>query len=189
MGQPGEAISMDDLGQFATYEVFVQPREEKPFQHEGIVHAPNTELAFILAKETFTRRFTCSSLCIVDTRQVFVSPLTDGGKNAYDLIDENVEPSGQKESYEVYHLLKRGKQHRHVGVVQARGPQQALVEAKRSFGTTVVLNIWVVRTADIRFTRPDEKDLWITLPEKTFRDAAAYKGGDKLKKLLERPKS
>lgn len=188
MGQRGEALPKDDLNQFGTYEVFVQPREGKPFQHEGIVHAPNIEMAFILAKEAFTRRFTCISLCVADTRQVFVSPLTDGGQNAYDLI-EDAGDAGQNESYEVYHLLKRGKQHLHVGTVEAQGPKHAMLEAKRSFGDSVVLNIWVVRTADIRFTTPEEKDMWATLPEKKFRDAAAYKGGDKLQAFLDRMKS
>lgn len=189
MGQPGEALRKGDLRQFGTYEVFVQPREGKPFQHEGIVHAPNIEMAFVLAKEAFTRRFTCNSLCVTDTRQVFASPLTDRGENAYALVKEKGEGTGQKESYEVYHLLKRGKQHVHAGSVQAQGPQQAMFEAKKLFGDSVVLNIWVVRTADIRFTTPEEKDLWSTLPEKKFRDAGAYKGGDKLQAFLDRTRS
>lgn len=180
---------MSALTQFGTYEVFVQPRAGKPFQHEGIVHAPNLEMAFVLAKEAFTRRFVCHSLCVTDTRHIFVSPLTDGEQNAYDLLDDEAEPSGPPASYEVYHLLKRGKQHIHAGTVQGQGPQRAVLEAKKAFGTTVVLNIWVVRTADIRFTRPEENDLWATLPDKKFRDAAAYKGGDKLKGFLERPNS
>ena len=35
----------------------------------------------------------------------------------------------------------------------------------------------------------EEKDLWKTLPEKKFRDAADYKGGEKLKAFLERNQS
>lgn len=34
------------LDQFGSFEVFVQPKEGKPFQHEGIVHAPDLELAY-----------------------------------------------------------------------------------------------------------------------------------------------
>jgi ring-1,2-phenylacetyl-CoA epoxidase subunit PaaB len=49
-------------------------------------------------------------------------------------------------------------------------------------------NIWAVRTSDIRFTLPEEKELWLTLPEKKFRDASDYKGGDKLKEFLEKAK-
>lgn len=174
------------LDQFGTFEVFVQPKEGKPFQHEGIVHAPNIEMAYVLAKEAFTRRFLCSSLYVVDTRTVFVSPLTEGDTNAYNLIPDVVE-NGARKSFEIYHLPKRGKQHVHVGSVQAATPQQAMAEAKKQFNTgKTIYNIWTIATDDIRFTTPEEKELWITLPEKKFRDASDYKGGDKLKELLER---
>lgn len=174
------------LDQFGTFEVFVQPKEGKPFQHEGVVHAPNIEMAYVLAKETFTRRFTCSSLYVVDTRTVFVSPLTEGDRNAYDLIPEVVE-SGARKSFEVYHLPKRGKQHVHVGRVQAATPQQAMAEAKKQFNTgKTIYNIWTIATEAIRFTTQEEQELWITLPEKKFRDASDYKGGDKLKEFLEK---
>ena len=164
----------------------MQPKEGKPFQHEGVVHAPNIEMAYVLAKETFTRRFTCSSLYVVDTRTVFVSPLTEGDHNAYDLIPEVVE-SGARKSFEVYHLPKRGKQHVHVGRVQAATPQQAMAEAKKQFNTgKTIYNIWTIATEAIRFTTQEEQELWITLPEKKFRDASDYKGGDKLKEFLER---
>lgn len=174
------------LDQFGTFEVFVQPKEGKPFQHEGIVHAPNIEMAYVLAKETFTRRFTCSSLCVVDTRVVFVSPMTEGNENAYDRIDENGLGSSTENQYEIYHLIKRGKQHVHAGSVKASTPQGAMAQAKRSLNTKLVYNVWAIETSQIRFTSPEEKELWLTLPEKKFRDAADYKGGDKLKNFLER---
>lgn len=187
VGKPGEISPKAPLDQLGTFEVFVQPKEGKPFQHEGIVHAPDVEMAFVLAKETFTRRFTCVSLYVCDTRNVYVSPLTEATSNAYDLISEATEKSTHKTSYEIYHLLKRGKQHVHVGTVQAGSPQEAMAEAKQVFkNDKTVYNIWAVKTSDIRFTTDEEKDLWLTLPEKKFRDASAYKGGDKLKEFLER---
>lgn len=190
VGQPGAIVPMAPLDQFGTFEVFVQPKEGKAFQHEGIVHAPNLEMAFVLAKETFTRRFTCSSLYVVDTRHVFVSPFTEGGQNAYDVISDDVdEESDRMEAYEIYHLLKRGKQHIHVGTVQASSPGHAMTCAKKQFGSKPVFNVWAVRSADIRFTTEEERDLWLTLPEKKFRDAAEYKGGEKLKNFLERTQS
>jgi ring-1,2-phenylacetyl-CoA epoxidase subunit PaaB len=188
IGEAGVIKPKAPLDQFGSFEVFVQPKEGKPFQHEGIVHAPNLELAYVLAKETFTRRFTCTSLYVADTRNVFVSPLTDGTQNAYDLIAE-VSAGGSRESYEIYHLLKRGKQTIHAGTVNAGSPEEAMSEAKKAFNTKVTYSIWALRTADIRFTHQEEGDLWITLPEKKFRDAADYKGGDKLKNFLEKQRS
>jgi len=175
------------LDQFGTFEVFVQPKEGKPFQHEGIVHAPNLEMAYVLAKEGFTRRFTCVSLYVVDTRNVYVSPITEGEINCYDFIQNLKTDAGEKESFEIYHLIKRGKQHVHVGSVEANSPKHAMSMAKEKFNTgKVVYNIWAINTDTIRFTNEDEKELWITLPEKKFRDASDYKGGDKLKDYLEK---
>lgn len=177
------------LDQFGTFEVFVEPKEGKPFQHEGIVHAPNLEMAYVLAKEAFTRRFTCTSLYVADTRDVHVSPITEGEKNVYELIPEGTEQTGTISSFEIYHLIKRGKQHVHVGSVTATDPSTAIAIAKSKFNTgKIVYNIWAIPTDKIRFTTPEEKDLWITLPEKKFRDASEYKGGDKLKDFLEKVK-
>ena len=58
IGLPGQPQPKGPLDQFATFEVFVRPKEGKPFQNEGIVHAPYIEMAYILAKEAFNRRFT-----------------------------------------------------------------------------------------------------------------------------------
>ncbi len=126
----GEILPKAPLDQFGTFEVFVQPKEGKPFQHEGIVHAPELEMAYVLAKETFTRRFTCTSLYVVDTRKVFVSPLTEGTENAYDLITTGGSKQHDPASYEIYHLMKRGKQHLHAGTVQATSPLDAMYQAK-----------------------------------------------------------
>lgn len=177
------------MDQFGTFEVFVQPREGKAFQHEGIVHAPNLEMAYVLAKESFTRRFLCTSLYVADTRNIYVSPMTEGNTNAYDLIPESANPSGKKGPYEIYHLLKRGKQHIHAGTVEAVNAQEAMATAKNEFNGKSVLNVWAIASTDIRFTAAEEKDLWKTLPEKKFRDASDYKGGDKLKEFLERNSS
>ena len=186
VGQPGATKPKASMDQFGTFEVFVQPKEGKPFQHEGIVHAPNLEMAWVLAKETFTRRFTCISLYVADTRHVFVSPLTEGSKNAYDLIAAPVSPEETGEPYEIFHLVKRGKQHVHAGTFHATSPEKAMARAKKDLGAKPVMNIWALRTADIRFTTQQEKDLWNTLPEKKFRDASAYKGGERLKELIDR---
>jgi ring-1,2-phenylacetyl-CoA epoxidase subunit PaaB len=186
IGQPGKIAPIVPLDQFGTFEVFVQPKEGKPFQHEGIVHAPNLEMAYILAKETFTRRFLCTSLCITDTRNVYASTTTEGNHNVYDTIGDMSPSSEEKVSYELYHLLKRGKQHIHAGTVTASNPPEAMFVAKQTFKIQMAYNIWAIRTADIRFTTPEEVDLWLTLPEKKFRDASDYKGGDKLKEFLER---
>lgn len=186
--QVGEVKPKKPLDQLGTFEVFVQAKEGKPFQHEGPVHAPNLEMAYVLAKETFTRRFTCVSIYVVDTRDVFVSPTTEGNQSAYELIKSN-SSSSSKKAFEIYQLAKRGKQHINAGTVEAGSPEEAMLLAKDLFGAgKVIYNVWAIEKAKIRFTTDEEKDYWNTLPEKKFRDASDYKGGDKLKEFLERVK-
>lgn len=184
VGQVGTINPKAPLDQLGTFEIFVEPKEGKPFQHEGALHAPNLEMAYILAKETFTRRFTCSSIFVVDTRDVGVSPMTDGMQNAYDLI-ASIARGNTETTWEIFHLTKRGKQHVHVGQVKGATPQEAMSAAKEKFGhEKMVYNVWAVLSRNIRFTKPEDKEIWNTLPEKKFRDAANYKGGDKLKDFL-----
>lgn len=185
IGEEGTIKPKASLDQFGTFEVFVEPKPGKPFQHEGAVHAPNLEMAYVLAKETFTRRFTCSSLYVADTRDVFVSTITEGEQNAYDLIEGN-SSDAEKSEFEIYHLIKRGKQHIHAGTVMAGDPTSAMLKAKETLNNgKLVYNIWAIEKNKIRLTSEEEKEYWITLPEKKFRDASDYKGGDKLKRFLE----
>lgn len=176
--------AMDQLG---TFEVFVQPKEGKPFQHEGAVHAPDREMAFILAKENFTRRFTCVSLSVVETRNVFVSATTEGDQNIYNLLETEGGITGEVTNFEIFHLPKRGKQHIHFRTVEATGPLDAMrCAAKLIEPSLIFYNVWAIRKEEIRTTSQEEHDLWTTLPDKKFRDAAAYKGGDKLKEYIEK---
>lgn len=123
---------------------------------------------------------------VVDTRDVFVSPLTDGNVNAYDLISSEITSAEQKTDFEIYHLPKRGKQHIHVGTIEASSPKDAMAAAKLKFNQSkAVYNVWAINKKKIRFTSAEEQELWSTLPDKKFRDAAEYKGGDKLKNFLE----
>jgi ring-1,2-phenylacetyl-CoA epoxidase subunit PaaB len=186
----GEVKPKSPLDQWGTFEVFVQAKEGKPFQHEGIVHAPDTEMAYLLAKETFTRRFTCTSLYVADTRDVYVSPMTEGDVSAYDMLPPVETRFDEKETYEIYTLSKRGKQHVHAGSVQASSPQEAMALSKEKHNTgKSILNIWAIPAKVIRFTTDEEKDLWLTLAEKKYRDASAYKAGDKLTAFLTKEKS
>jgi ring-1,2-phenylacetyl-CoA epoxidase subunit PaaB len=187
-GWEGEAHRKTPLDQWGTFEVFVMPREGKPFQHEGALHAPNLEMAYVLAKETFTRRFTCFSICVADTRQVFVSATTEADQSVFGLLPDAGEQGAGEMGYELYALFKRGKQHVHVGSVKASSPIEAMRKAQALTAGKVVYNVWAIRKDDFRFTEEADLDFWLTLPDKKFRDAADYKGGDKLKEFLGRNK-
>lgn len=176
------------LDQLTTFEVFVQPKSGKPFQHEGAVHASDLEMAYILAKEAFTRRFLCTSLCVTPTSRVSVSVMTEGNESAFDrLSDVNGSQDAVRE-FEVYVLTRRGKQHVHAGRVEATSPEGAMLRIREQWQGKQVYNVWAIPTSEFRFTADGDADLWHTLPEKKFRDASDYRGGDKLKQFLDKQK-
>ena len=62
---------VDDLEEWGTYEVFHQKKRGDQHVHVGVVHAPDPEMALILAKEQFGRRLHTSSIWIVRTSDVY----------------------------------------------------------------------------------------------------------------------
>jgi ring-1,2-phenylacetyl-CoA epoxidase subunit PaaB len=169
------------LDQFATYEVFQQFKDGKPYEHVGIVHAPNEDMAFLFAKEQYTRRGpSCTGMFIVKTAAIQVTPYTDGDKNVLDLFQEYSGVPTHAESYEVFFLKKRGKQHVHVGSVQADNHSTAVSEAAKLYPTSPCVNVWVTRRDDVLFSQPEDKDIWSTLSEKKYREAVAYRAMDRI---------
>lgn len=60
-----------------TYEVFVQKKRGDQHVHTGIVHAPNGELALVLAKEQYARRGYCVNVWVVASVSVFATEYVD----------------------------------------------------------------------------------------------------------------
>ena len=72
--QDGELKVMDH---FQTYEVFEQKKRGTHHVHVGSVHAPDSELAMMFAKEQYTRRGQCVNLWVVKTSEIFVTEYED----------------------------------------------------------------------------------------------------------------
>ncbi|MFM8772185.1 MAG: hypothetical protein ACKOE4_09255 [Candidatus Kapaibacterium sp.] len=66
-----------ELDQFHTYEVFHQGKTGAHHMHVGIVHAPNAEMALLLAKEQYGRRGQTVNLWVVNTRDVVTMEAAD----------------------------------------------------------------------------------------------------------------
>jgi ring-1,2-phenylacetyl-CoA epoxidase subunit PaaB len=62
---------VDDLEEWGTYEVFHQKKRGEQHVHVGVVHAPDSEMALVLAKEQFGRRLHTSSIWVVKTSDVY----------------------------------------------------------------------------------------------------------------------
>lgn len=170
------------LDQFETYQAFIQTKEGKPFEHVGTVHAPNEEMAFLFAKEQFSRRGTfCHALCVVKTELLQVSKFTDNAQDVYDTFEGSY--SGDtSESFEVFHLLKRGKNHKYIGNVQAKDFEDGLLAAKETYPRDKpVFNVWITKSENILMSDEEDADIWDTLKEKKYRDAMDYRAADKIK--------
>ena len=72
--QDGELHALDH---FQTYEVFEQKKRGTHHMHVGSVHAPNSELAMMFAKEQYTRRGNCVNLWVVKTSEIYVTQYED----------------------------------------------------------------------------------------------------------------
>jgi len=173
------------LDQLPTYEVFVLLKEDSKYQHEGIVHAPDSEMAFIFAKEQYSRRMTCAGMWTIETPNVFVSEYSDNKVSIYDSVETS--SSHGSERYKIFHMLKRGKQHKYAGTVQANNPKHALQVAKATFDIPKpVLNVWVALASNFYESTEEDKEIWNTLPEKTFREAIDYRGQAKIEAFLKK---
>lgn len=173
------------LDQLPTFEVFVQLREGSKFQHEGIVHAPDNEMAFLFAKEQYSRRQMCTGIWTIETPNVVVSDYSENKISIYD----NVEASSNKGNgeYKIFHMLKRGKQHKFAGTVMANNEAHALQVAKSELDISKpILNVWIAKSSNFYQSTEEDKEIWNTLPEKTFREAIDYKGQAKIEEFLAR---
>ena len=196
---PAPAVAKAALDQFETYEVFHQKKEGAPFVYVGPVHAPEADVAFLFAKEQFSRRFACTGLWVVPTAAITVSAYVGDQESAYDTLPllrtaaadpaddtaaEEAAYAAGEEDYDVFHLKKRGKAHQHVGKVRANSPAEALQVAKAVFGEQrPVVNVWAVRAADIRRSDDEDRDIWASTPDKKYREAISYKVQDRIEKF------
>ncbi len=63
--------------QWPVYEVFHQQTRGEPHIHVGSVHAPDPEMALILAKEQYARRQACVNLWVVPAAAITASDYED----------------------------------------------------------------------------------------------------------------
>ncbi|MFC6998707.1 phenylacetic acid degradation b [Rufibacter roseus] len=169
------------LDQLITFEVFHQKKEGLPFTYVGPVHAADEEIAFLFAKEQYSRRAMCSGMWIASTEHVFVSGYADDSTSVYDTMPSvYVTPEGPEQSYEIFHLKKRGKAHQHVCTVTARSSEHALEVARQTLNPAPpVVSVWIIPSIHV-LRQEEDRDMWATTPEKKYREAIAYRVQDKI---------
>ena len=66
-----------ELMQWQNYEVFQQQNRGDQHVHVGSIHAPNPDMALVLAKEQFGRREQCANLWVVKSQDVHATSYED----------------------------------------------------------------------------------------------------------------
>jgi ring-1,2-phenylacetyl-CoA epoxidase subunit PaaB len=176
-------VPKQELDQFQTYEVFVQKREQTPFVYVGPVHAPDLEVAFLYAKEQHSRRATCLGLWVVNTQDVQLTPYVGDSESVYQLAPQPgaAGETQAEQPFELFHLKKRGKAHTHAGTVYATSYQAALAQARQQFGDQApCVNVWVIPAEKMIRSQESDREMWVTAPDKKYREPVAYKVLDKI---------
>lgn len=176
--------------QWPRYQVFHQPRPDKPHLNAGSVHAPDAELALQNARDVFVRRPECSSLWVV--RADFISSMTkeqfEGG-GLLELTDGSEKPeprrlssqsgpTGQTEELQPYLVFQKRNHsgsHEHTGEVEARSAAEALNLAAKHGSEQPVLVWWVVPKRLVAASEPDQSEsMFEPARGKDYRGQAAY---------------
>lgn len=66
-----------DDTQWPLWEVFTQPRDGKPHEHAGSLHAPDAEMALENARDVYSRRKEATSIWVVPSDQITASQPED----------------------------------------------------------------------------------------------------------------
>jgi len=102
--------TVGEVDHWPTYEVFVQKKRGDQHQHAGIVHAPNGEMALVLAKEQYARRGYCVNLWVVATSDVTATDYLDS--DIFDSVPEKThrEPVDYKVKEKINRYIQSKKQ-------------------------------------------------------------------------------
>lgn len=167
------------------FEIFWIAKPGKPYEHVGIMHAADVDLALIYAKEQFSRRGgNCYGLLSINSQAIWASTVTEAGTNAFDQLAGMPLDAWVGQKLLVFGLKKRGKQHLLLG--EAKGQHATEIYSQvAALRTDPCLNVWVVPASETSTLEAGPEGLWQTLHEKQYREATAYKSADKIKAFVE----
>jgi ring-1,2-phenylacetyl-CoA epoxidase subunit PaaB len=169
---PRSTIEMNDT-QWPRFMVFQQEAEDKPFVHNGTVHAPDIEMALLNARDVFARRPEAVAMWVVPANSIYTQTREELSHQ------ETTQPSDQQTSgladYLVFAKFEQQEQCRQVGEVLASSPPEGVKAAIIKYADQHPLWWWVFPKADILTSRPqDSAPMYEPARAKTFIDQAEY---------------
>src|SRR5699024_348342 len=104
MSEKKNSESTNSDTQWPLWEVFTQPRDGKPHQHAGSLHAPDAEVALQNARDVYARRKEAVNIWIVHIDTIVASK----GEDAGPFFDPaNDKPYRHPQFYDVPRVTKR----------------------------------------------------------------------------------
>ena len=158
--------------QWPSFQVFEQIRPDAPHQNAGTLHAPDAEMALMMARDLFVRRPTCIGLWVVPKTKVFA-------QSAEQLADPEWRtemPSGSSGgTFRVFQKTESAGTHRFVGTIDGTDPADALGRALVELAEPNALVWWVVpEEAFTESSVDDAESMFTPANDKTYRDQAEY---------------
>jgi ring-1,2-phenylacetyl-CoA epoxidase subunit PaaB len=163
--------------QWPRWEVFKQDEAGQPHRSIGSLHAPDSEMALLNARDVHARRPACASLWVARADRILSVTAEElaANPNALSSVEtSNLQP--------VPHLIfQKTSQRRamtfvtHVGEVEARSPREALQLALDKFGPQDVFVWWVCPASAITRSAAGIEASWFApAREKTYKQQSEY---------------
>ncbi|RPI85017.1 MAG: hypothetical protein EHM41_11930, partial [Chloroflexi bacterium] len=153
--------------QWPRFQVFLQEKENDPYQDVGSVHAPDLELALLNARDVFVRRPECHALWVVPARAIY-------SRTAEELSHHSVEIHEAQDTPEKYYIfckhMPAGTQ-TYAGEVNAGSAEEALLQGIQSYTRKRTPFVWwVFRERDVLQSDPaDAPSFFDPAYDKKFR--------------------
>jgi ring-1,2-phenylacetyl-CoA epoxidase subunit PaaB len=157
--------------QWPRYYVFEQPEEGAAFIFAGSVHATDSEMALLIARDTFGRRPRRTAMWVV--RDQRSASMTREQLDAASPIES--EAGGEGIRYHVFAKRTQKGVHTRIGEMDAVNPEAAIRRADAELGKGKAPVWWAIADADlIRSPESDRDVLYESSPGKSFRHENEY---------------
>lgn len=156
--------------QWPRFVVFLQSAVNEPPQYVGSVHAPDTEMALMNARDVFVRRPECVSLWVVPASVILARTAEELAEAP---LPEASNANQTGETYLNFQKLTHKGTFVYQGDIEAPSPQDAMRQAAES----PTLATWVFPARCVTRSEPDDAaPMFAPAHDKTpFRDQAEFR--------------
>ncbi len=179
--EEGARASVTDT-QWPRYFVFKQDAEDEPHLNCGTIHAPDSEMALLNARDVFVRRPECVSLWVVPDFEVLARTREELERNPPqgDPVEER-----EGETFAIFLKRDHRRQHSFAGEFVARSRYEALSRAWDEYADTGALGIWVVPQRAVTRSESIDRDAWFgPARDKPYRHGSFYRTNSLMREIM-----